>query len=244
MNNLDEGMTKEQIIAAIAEATGTTPSSIDDAFITKIKEGNRNNNLKFWIGTSAEYNALGTYENNCFYIFTDVNEYDDIIEAAEDAAEAKANEVCASFRDEWQGDLSEVQEDVTEAQNDITAIEDTLALKGATLCEDSATPPALLDKTVTNIDKYSLVGVDVSGQGLILCTVEKREISGTEVYHILGTGTGRLTSSSSIWRVFVKITVNATTKKITDILCYTSAQTGTTVANPSTAYAAKIIGIV
>lgn len=85
-NNLYEGMTKEQIIAAIVEATGVTPSSIDDAFITKIKEQNRNNNLKFWIGTTAEYNALETPENNCFYIFTDSDELNEIVNAAADKA--------------------------------------------------------------------------------------------------------------------------------------------------------------
>lgn len=53
-----EGMTKEQILTKIAEATGTVPSDIDDAFITKIKEQNRNVALHFWFGTEAEYNAL------------------------------------------------------------------------------------------------------------------------------------------------------------------------------------------
>ena len=54
-----EGMTKEQIMAAIAEATGNTPVSIDEAFITKIKELNGNTDLTFWKGTQAEFNALG-----------------------------------------------------------------------------------------------------------------------------------------------------------------------------------------
>lgn len=54
-----EGMTKEQIIAAIAEATGATPTDIDSAFITKIKEQNKNGALTFWFGTESEYNALG-----------------------------------------------------------------------------------------------------------------------------------------------------------------------------------------
>lgn len=91
-NNLFEGMTKEQIIAAIAEATGTTPTSVDAAFITKIKEQNKNQAIKFWIGTTAEYNALEEYEPNCFYIFSDSDEMNDIIEAAENAAEAKITE--------------------------------------------------------------------------------------------------------------------------------------------------------
>lgn len=88
-----EGMTKEQILAAIAEATGATPTHIDDAFITKIKEINKNAALKFWIGTQAEYNAIETPEANCFYIFTDSDELSEIEEIAKETAE----EVCGKF---------------------------------------------------------------------------------------------------------------------------------------------------
>lgn len=54
-----EGMTKEQIYSVIAEATGNTPTSVDGAFITMIKESNANKALSFWMGTEAEFNALG-----------------------------------------------------------------------------------------------------------------------------------------------------------------------------------------
>lgn len=54
-----ESLTREQIIAAIAEATGNTPTSVDDAFITKIKETGGNTNITFWRGTEAQFNALG-----------------------------------------------------------------------------------------------------------------------------------------------------------------------------------------
>lgn len=67
-------MTKEQTIAAIAEATGNTPSNIDDAFITKLKEANANKALTFWVGTAAQYNAIVAAEKvveNCLYIITD-----------------------------------------------------------------------------------------------------------------------------------------------------------------------------
>lgn len=63
-----EGMTKEQIIAAIAEATGTTPTQIDDAFITKIKEQNANAATKLWVGTKAQYNAIETKADDVIYI--------------------------------------------------------------------------------------------------------------------------------------------------------------------------------
>lgn len=52
-------MTYEQILEAIEEATGNVPEHVEDAFITKIKESNKNANLTFWKGTQAEFNALG-----------------------------------------------------------------------------------------------------------------------------------------------------------------------------------------
>ena len=66
-----EGMTKEQIIAAIAEATGKTVEDIDSAFITKIKEINKGNAIRLWMGTNAEYNALETKEDDVLYYVTD-----------------------------------------------------------------------------------------------------------------------------------------------------------------------------
>lgn len=89
-----ETMTKEQIIAAIAEATGATPSNIDDAFITKVMEKNGQQPLQFWIGTQAEYNAL-TPEENVFYIFTDGNEIADFERLARETAEQVVREVQA-----------------------------------------------------------------------------------------------------------------------------------------------------
>lgn len=77
-----EALTKEQTINAIAEATGTVPESIDvdAAFITKIKEMNANKNLKFWIGTTAQFQALQTKQENTLYIFTD----DDTVDSWEE----------------------------------------------------------------------------------------------------------------------------------------------------------------
>ena len=54
-----ESLTKEQIYAAITEATGNTPTNVNDAFITNIKELHNNDNIQFWVGTEAEFNALG-----------------------------------------------------------------------------------------------------------------------------------------------------------------------------------------
>jgi len=91
-----EGMTKEQIIAAIAEATGKTPTCIDDAFITKIKEQNGQKPLKFWVGTQAEFNALPEEEENVFYIFTDSDEISLIQQIAREAAAGLVREFYGS----------------------------------------------------------------------------------------------------------------------------------------------------
>lgn len=81
-----EGMTKEQIIAAIASATGNTPTGIDDAFITKLKEQNANGTVKLWIGTTAQFNAIATKDENTLYLLTDDDSADSWDEIAETLA--------------------------------------------------------------------------------------------------------------------------------------------------------------
>lgn len=75
-----EGMTKQQIYDAIAEVTGNTPTPVDEAFITQIKEQNANKNLKVWKGTEAQYNALqSTDPDTVYFIGTNqVKDLDDI----------------------------------------------------------------------------------------------------------------------------------------------------------------------
>lgn len=92
-----EGMTKEQIYAAIADATGNTPSSVDEAFITKIKETNKNHALSLWKGTQAEYNAIATKDADTFYIIDDNTAIDDI-KSDVDAIEAQVADL-AGFID-------------------------------------------------------------------------------------------------------------------------------------------------
>lgn len=80
-----ESMTKEQILAAIAQAVETGEiQDVDTGFVTTIKEQNNGKGLKFWVGTQAEYNALETKATNCFYIITDDTYSDDINAAVEE----------------------------------------------------------------------------------------------------------------------------------------------------------------
>lgn len=71
-NNLYEGMTKEEILAAITQAVSTHAiSDVDTGFVTTIKEKNKNNPLSLWVGTEAEFNAIEEKDQNCLYIKTD-----------------------------------------------------------------------------------------------------------------------------------------------------------------------------
>lgn len=65
-------MTKEQILAAITQAVENGEvRDVDTGFVTKIKEKNAGVDLTFWVGTTAQYNALAKKEENCMYILTD-----------------------------------------------------------------------------------------------------------------------------------------------------------------------------
>ncbi len=78
-----ESMTKEQILAAITQAVSTGEiNDIDAGFITKVKEQNAGKNLCFWIGSTAEYNAIPENERlaECLYIKTDDTFETDVVE--------------------------------------------------------------------------------------------------------------------------------------------------------------------
>lgn len=90
-NNLIEGMTKEQILAAITQAVESHEiSDVDTGFVTTLKEHNSGNGLKLWVGTTAQYNAITTPETNCLYILSDDTELEDIEELVE-SLEAKVD---------------------------------------------------------------------------------------------------------------------------------------------------------
>ncbi len=84
-----ETMTKEQILAAIAQAVETgSVGDCDTGFITKVKEQNAGGSVTFWVGTQAQYNALDNKATNCMYIITDDTTTADTRAAFEAAATA------------------------------------------------------------------------------------------------------------------------------------------------------------
>jgi len=224
-----EGMTKEQIIAAIAEATGATPTQIDAAFITKIKEKNRNAPLKFWIGTQAEYNALATIDANTFYIFTDSDELSTIEQIAEDAAEAKAQEICQPL-----------ENDIDDLEEDVTAIQTELDKKGVVLFDGSQSSNIpygdSLIVEVEGLSDYTVVAVQIGGYyglGYISRTGDN--------FNILGSGTGNLNSSSSMQ--VANIMIHGSGNTITENKSTSFVNLGGTVQAPSQQVVKKIIGI-
>lgn len=86
-----ETMTKEQILAAIAQAVETgSVGDCDTGFITKVKETNSGGYVTFWVGTQAQYNALAENELNCLYIITDDTTKADILKAYENTVQVAA----------------------------------------------------------------------------------------------------------------------------------------------------------
>lgn len=136
-----ETMTKEEILAAIIQAVEHgTVQDIDAGFITKIKELNKGYNLRFWVGTTAEFNALGTTESNVLYIKTDDTTPEDINAALTAQAEknAEQDEQLASHTSELAGietDLAEIQLTRWIPEHGILATDDTITTPQAVRAE-------------------------------------------------------------------------------------------------------------
>lgn len=141
-----ESMTKEQIMTAIIQAgiTGAI-TNVDAGFITKIKERNSEAALSFWVGTSAEYNALETKYTNCLYILTDDTTGNDLQTVIEE--------------------LQTLADTITKEQN-----KKGVYLFGA----DGADIPSgeVSGIVINNVADYSILKVRAKLFGNVLCTVE------------------------------------------------------------------------
>lgn len=80
--NKIETLTKEQILAAIQAAveTGQIPETLAAA-IESIIEQNTSANIKFWVGTQAQFLELADTEENTLYFITDLTTVKDISDA-------------------------------------------------------------------------------------------------------------------------------------------------------------------
>lgn len=78
-DSLYEAMTKQEVLTAIVNAVqGGTIGNIDTGFVTTIKELNHGQGLMFWVGTTAEYEAIQNKQENVLYIKTDDTSAQDI----------------------------------------------------------------------------------------------------------------------------------------------------------------------
>ena len=93
-------LTDEQVNTALTEwleinAEQTQLTTINAAFITKIREMHKKGLIRFWVGTKAEYEGI-TPEDNVFYVLTDEDPLTEITQSVEQNAQeigAVANDV-------------------------------------------------------------------------------------------------------------------------------------------------------
>lgn len=184
-NNLVESMTKEQILAAIVQAVeGHSIADVDAGFVTMLKEQNKNIGLKFWVGTTAEYNAEQSIDPHCFYILSDDTEYEDLVQQIAQLS-AKVDTISA-----LKGQVL-----LNRTTDNAVAYGDNLsvALEGA-----------------NSISDFTLVDVWVSGMfQSVLCTVHR--IPDTDTYYITGVGNAQNSGTNGVGMAFVNITVTNNT---------------------------------
>lgn len=218
-NNKYESLTKEQILAAITEAIETHQiTDVDTGFVTTIKEQNRQTPLKFWIGTTAEYNAIANPPTDTFYILSDDKELEDI-QATVDEVQA----IVSNMAD----DVDDIEEDLETAEGNITTLQETVAeittKNGQVLnTQNIVSGGVSIDLAGTyTIDQFSVVTVVASGV-TVLCSVT----SGESTAYIRGT---MLKSYDEV--IDVNLTCDIATNKIT----YNDSATNNIAAEAATA---------
>ncbi len=84
-NNYVPTMSKEDILAAIqtAAAGGSFEGFDNTAFVSRLKEINKNSSFSVWVGTQAEYNAVTEKQSNVLYLITDDPLCDDLPNAVD-----------------------------------------------------------------------------------------------------------------------------------------------------------------
>ncbi len=78
---------EEEMWAAIEQAVSSGAiTDVDSGFVSKVKEQNNQKALRFWVGTTEEYNARTSTLEDMFYILTDDTSESDINKAIEENA--------------------------------------------------------------------------------------------------------------------------------------------------------------
>lgn len=202
-----ESMTKEQILAAIVQAVeGHSISDVDTGFVQVLKEQNHGAGLKFWIGTTAEYNALHAIDQDCFYILTDDTELEDM--EADIASFRASLEAMGEIVTGLSGTVATHTSDIAGLTNSVT---DMQTRNGFVFLDDeneipynpSFVVPIALDyihgDTPTYIDDFVLVLVYTAQGFKIPCTIRRTSSAltiqgvshnGSQLYENEGSGCG------------------------------------------------------
>lgn len=124
-----ETMTKEQILATIAQAAADgLVVEVEDALVTKVKERNKGGYATFWIGTKAEYNALGDeIKKECFCLITDDTREEDMAAAISRLLE-NAESVESALND-IDYEIEDIHDIFSEVRQNFDNINETLKTK-------------------------------------------------------------------------------------------------------------------
>lgn len=117
-------LTEEQIITLVTNIVDSgSVGDIDTGFVTRLKEQNRGKELKFWVGTQAEYDAIEIAQANTFYIITD----DNFKEVTNQAIQALNDRLDNIEHTDYDEEISDLQTRVGLLTTDVGTLEDTAA---------------------------------------------------------------------------------------------------------------------
>lgn len=117
-------LTEEQIITLVTNIVDSgSVGDIDTGFVTRLKEQNRGKELKFWVGTQAEYDAIEIAQANTFYIITD----DNFKEVTNQAIQALNDRLDAIEHTDYDEEISDLQTRVGLLTTDVGTLENTAA---------------------------------------------------------------------------------------------------------------------
>lgn len=226
-----ESMTKEQILAAITQAVEShSISDVDTGFVTTLKERNAGNGLKFWVGTTAQYNALDPKEENCFYILSDDTELEDLETAISNLDLTNQTQQSA---------INDLQDGLTKKYGRIL------------LSQEVAYGPGLGARISTG--EYQLSDFKIVSVDGILCSVTVDE-EDTSIIYICGTGTTNNTNINVVETKAINITCGipsaapditllATNSSVSVVTEYVSSSQQYEVVNITGIAINKIVGI-
>ena len=96
----------EQLLAAYGEISYTHEQLLTGGYVEALKEKNEGGKFSFWVGTTAEYNAIPEKVRNCFYILTDDMSRNEIIAQLGKLEEDVTNLKSQTVTDKYYGNIT------------------------------------------------------------------------------------------------------------------------------------------